>query len=244
MNQDNYSEYTLSSTEDIYGVLRKLVLSKQSISVAIGSKFKKYQSKIINANLETLSFNLERLTPEEGNKIVSAGNRFNIEAEHQGAKISFRVDNRMSFQPEHQQYRVEFPSEVHYLQRRSCFRVEQGVNDIQIRLGDNINNRIASGRLVDLSSTGFKARFEVSQDKALKPNKAFPKSTLIFSDDTSISLSLGCNHTQYAQRQLFCGFHIVSMAPMEQRFLDQKIQQLQWQKEDDIEELNDDVRSI
>lgn len=238
MSADNYSQYNLNSAEDIYGVLRKLALSKQSICISMGSQFKKYQSKIVNACLETLSFNLERLTPEEGNKIVAAGNRFNIEAHYQGAKICFRVDNRMSFQPEHQQYRVEFPSEIHYLQRRSCFRVEQGVNDIQIRLGDDINSRIASGRLVDLSSTGFKARFEISQDKELKPSKAFPQSTLIFPDETSINLSLACNHTQYAQRQLFCGFHIVSMTPMEQRYLDQQIQQLQWRKDDDIEELD------
>lgn len=244
MSKDNYSQYNLNSTEDIYGALRKLALSKQSITIRMESQLKKYQSKIVNANLETLSFNLERLSPEEGNKIVAAGNRFDIEAQYQGAKICFRVDNRMSFQPEHQQYRVEFPSEIHYLQRRSCFRVEQGVNDIQVRLGDEINSRIASGRLVDLSSTGFKARFEISQDKELKPTKLFPLSKLVFPDETSVSLSLACNHTQYAQRQLFCGFHIVSMTPMEQRFLDQKIQQLQWQKEDDIEELNDDVRSI
>lgn len=238
MSKDDYSQYNLNSTEDIYGVLRKLALSKQSITIRIESKLKRYQSKIVNANLETLSFNLERLSPEEGNRIVTAGNRFDIEAQYQGAKIGFRVDNRMSFQPEHQQYRVEFPSEIHYLQRRSCFRVEQGVNDIQVRLGDNMDERITSGRLVDLSSTGFKARFEISQDKTLKPNKTFPLSALIFSDETSVGLSLACNHTQYAQRQLFCGFHIVSMAPMEQRYLDQKIQQLQWRKDDDIEELD------
>lgn len=238
MSQDKDSQYNLNSTEEIYGVLRKLALSKQNISICMESKFKKYQSKITDANLETLSFNLERLMPEEGNKIIASGNRFNIETQYQGAKICFRVDNRMSFQPEHQQYRVEFPSEIHYLQRRSCFRVAQGVNNIQIRLGNLVHNHIASGVLVDLSSSGFKARFDVSQDKALKIRQTFPRSTLIFPDKTRIHLSLSCHHTQYAQRQLFCGFHIVSMSSMEQRVLDQKIQQLQWKKDEDFEELD------
>lgn len=246
MASDDYSEYNLTATTDIYGILRKLAINKQVIHIQITDTFKKYQSQIIDVDIETLSFNLQRLTPEEGNAVINAGNRFHIEAQYQGAKISFRVNNRMSYQPEHKQYRVEFPSEITYLQRRSCFRVETSANDIHVHLGTDLDDRVATGRLLDLSSDGFKARFEMTQDKKLKLNKKYPLSRLRFADGQTLKLSLIRHHVEYANRQILYGFRILEISPMEQRYLDQNIQQLQWQqnqKEDDESqlELPDDI---
>lgn len=230
MANDNYSEYSLTTNADIYGILRKLALNKQVIHIQIADTFKKYQSQIIDVDIETLSFNLEHLTPEEGNRVITAGNRFHIEAQYQGANISFRVNNRMSYQPEHKQYRVEFPSKVIYLQRRSCYRVETSANDIHVHLGTHLDDRVATGRLVDLSSAGFKARFELAQDKKLKLSRKYPLSRLRFPNGQSLKLSLIRHHVEYANRQILYGFRILEISPMEQRYLDQNIQQLQWQQ--------------
>lgn len=250
MASDDYSEYNLTTNTDIYGILRKLALNKQKIHIQITDTLKKYQSQIIDVDIETLSFNLDHLTPEEGNKVITAGNRFHIEAKYQGANISFRVNNRMSYQPEHKQYRVEFPSEITYLQRRSCYRVETSANNIQVHLGTDLDSRVASGKLVDLSSAGFKARFELAKDKTLKLNKQYPLSRLSFPNGQTLKLSLIRHHVEYANRQILYGFRILEISPMEQRYLDQNIQQLQWQqnqedesdKEDeDFLELPDDI---
>lgn len=230
MSNDDESEYSLTSTIDILAVLKKLALSNKGIKIKIADTFKLYQSKIVSVDLDSLSFNIERLSPEQGNQTISAGKRFFIETDYDGIKISFRVNNRMSYQPQYKQYRVEFPSEITYLQRRACYRVETPKNEIHIHLGTSANSRLASGRIVNLSSTGIKARFELAQDKVLKAISKYPNSRLSFSDGQVLNLSLKRHHVEYHHRQISYGFRIIDISPMEQRHLDQLIQQLQWQQ--------------
>lgn len=230
MSESVNQSYSLVSTQEIYGILRKLSLSQQDVSIRVGKATMRYFTKIVSVNLDALSFNLDYLSPEEGNNIIAAGERFHIDAQYQGARISFRVDKRMSYQLEQRQYRVEFPSEITYLQRRDCYRVEQGVGDISVCLGNEIHPSLTTGHLLDLSATGFKAAFELTQEMILKAHKDFPCSALILPDGRRLKLALARHYSRYDKRHICIGFRIKNIAPMEQRYLEQQIQQLQWQQ--------------
>ncbi len=230
MSENSNQQYSLVSTQEIYGILRKLALSQQEVSVRIGKITKRYFTQILDVNLESISFYLDYVSPEEGNKIINTGKRFQIDAQYQGARISFRVDKRMSYQSAKRLYRVEFPSEIIYLQRRTCFRVEQGVNDIKVILGTELSTNVGQGWLLDLSATGFKAEFSIEQETLLKAHKAFSDCKLVFANGQQLSLSLERHYLRYGSQRICLGLRITAIAPMQQRYLEQHIQQLQWQR--------------
>ena len=122
MTEEN-NEYYLDTPEDVYGALRKIVLMKQPVAINIEGSEEKYTSAITLANLKNSSFFLDQVVPQKGNELIRSGQRFGIIADSQGVKIEFDVTGRLKYQPEKEQYRVEFPSQVLYLQRRTAYRV-------------------------------------------------------------------------------------------------------------------------
>ena len=115
MTEEN-NEYYLDTPEDVYGALRKIVLMKQPVFINIEGSDEKFTSAITLANLKNSSFFLDQVVPIKGNDLIRAGKRFGIIADSQGVKIEFDVTGRLKYQPNKEQYRVEFPSQVLYLQ--------------------------------------------------------------------------------------------------------------------------------
>ena len=111
MTEEN-NEYYLDTPEDVYGALRKIVLMKQPVTVSIEDSDEKFTSAITFANLKNSSFFLDQVVPQKGNDLIRSGKRFGILADSQGIKIEFDVDGRLKYQPEKEQYRVEFPSQL------------------------------------------------------------------------------------------------------------------------------------
>ena len=160
MTEEN-NEYYLDTPEDVYGALRKIVLMKQPVTVSIEDSDEKFTSAITFANLKNSSFFLDQVVPQKGNDLIRSGKRFGILADSQGIKIEFDVDGRLKYQPEKEQYRVEFPSQLLYLQRRTAYRVMiPPAHEIlvQLKMQDEQGNLV--GKLADISSSGFKSLFK------------------------------------------------------------------------------------
>ncbi|MBQ0731791.1 MAG: flagellar brake protein, partial [Oleispira antarctica] len=117
--EKNNDEYYLDSLEDIYGALRKIILMKQPVFISIEGSDEKFSSAITHANLKNSSFFLDKVVPEKGNDLIRSGSRFSVLADSQGVRIEFNMTGRLKYQPTNEQYRVEFPTQVLYLQRRT-----------------------------------------------------------------------------------------------------------------------------
>ena len=233
------NEYYLDSPEDVYGALRKIILMKQPVFITIEGSNEQFSSAITHANLKNSSFFLDKVVPEKGNDLIRSGSRFSVLADSQGVRIEFNMTGRLKYQPTNEQYRVEFPTQVLYLQRRTAYRVMiPPAHQILVKLkmedgGDNL-----VGQLSDLSSSGFKALFKNDCVERLKTNNNIPVARVKFNDQNNMDCSLVARHvvaTKNGNTQVGFAFNMIS--GMGQRFLDRLIGELQWEERQRAEQV-------
>jgi c-di-GMP-binding flagellar brake protein YcgR len=142
------------------------------------------------------------------------------------------MSGRLKYKPENEQYRAEFPLEVLYLQRRTAYRVlippaHQIL--IKIKMDDEQGDLI--GRLLDLSSSGFKVQFEGDAKARLEKQKQFPVARVRFNRENTIDCSLEARHVVINdQGDTQCGFAFTLLSPAAQRYLDRLITEFQWEE--------------
>ncbi len=232
MPEENNQEYVLTEGEDIYGALRKIVLMETPVSVKIDGSDETFHSAITDTVFKTRSFFMDKVIPEHGNDLIRQGKRFSIECDTQGVRIEFRMSGRLKYKPENEQYRAEFPLEVLYLQRRTAYRVlippaHQIL--IKIKMDDEQGDLI--GRLLDLSSSGFKVQFEGDAKARLEKQKQFPVARVRFNRENTIDCSLEARHVVINdQGDTQCGFAFTLLSPAAQRYLDRLITEFQWEE--------------
>ena len=225
-------EYFLETLEDIYGALRKIILMQQPVSITIEGSDEHYTSAITNASLKHSSFFLDKVVPDSGNELIRSGSRFSVLADSQGVKIEFNMTGRIKYQPSNEQYRVEFPTQVLYLQRRTAYRVMISPAHkilVKLKMEDGGDNLI--GQLADLSSSGFKAIFKGDSVKRLQNNSNIAVARIKFNEQNNMDCSLIARHvmgTKNGNTQVGFAFNIVS--GMGQRYLDRLIGELQWEE--------------
>lgn len=238
MTEEN-NEYYLDTPEDVYGALRKIVLMKQPVAINIEGSEEKYTSAITHANLKNSSFFLDQVVPQKGNELIRSGKRFGIIADSQGVKIEFDVSGRLKYQPEKEQYRVEFPSQVLYLQRRTAYRVIiPPAHQILVKLKMQDGGENLVGQLADISSSGFKSLFKGDIVERLKADTDIPIARIKFNDDNNMDCSLHARHivkTKAGDTQVGFAFNMIS--GMGQRFLDRLVGELQWEERRKAEQL-------
>jgi c-di-GMP-binding flagellar brake protein YcgR len=238
MVEESNNEYYLDTPEDVYGALRKIILMKQPVFINIEGSDDKFTSAITHANLKNSSFFLDQVVPQKGNELIRAGNRFSVIADSQGIKIEFDMAGRIKYQPTNEQYRVEFPTQVLYLQRRTAYRVMVPPAHqilVKLKMEDDTGNLV--GQLSDLSSSGFKAMFKGDCVEQLKSIKEFPIARVKFNDQNNIDCSLVARHvvaTKEGNTQVGFAFNLIS--GMGQRYLDRLVGELQWEERQKAEQ--------
>jgi c-di-GMP-binding flagellar brake protein YcgR len=239
MSEESINEYYLETPEDVYGALRKIILMKQPVFINIEGSEEKFTSAITHANLKNSSFFLDQVVPQKGNELIRAGNRFSVLADSQGVKIEFNMTGRLKYQPNKEQYRVEFPTQVLYLQRRTAYRVMiPPAHQILVKLKMEDGGENLLGRLADLSSSGFKALFKGDCAERLKAKKDISVARIRFNDQNNMDCSLEARHivlTKEGNTQAGFAFNLVSGTG--QRFLDRLIGELQWEERQKAEQI-------
>jgi c-di-GMP-binding flagellar brake protein YcgR len=238
MELDSNDEYYLDTPEDVYGALRKIILMKQPVFINIEGSDDKFTSAITHANLKNSSFFLDQVVPQKGNELIRSGSRFSVLADSQGVKIEFDMTGRIKYQPTNEQYRVEFPTQVLYLQRRTAYRVMISPAHqilVKLKMEEDVDNLV--GQLSDLSSSGFKALFKGDCVEQLNTIKDFPIARVKFNDQNNMDCSLVARHvlaTKEGNTQVGFAFNLISGTG--QRYLDRLIGELQWEERQKAEQ--------
>lgn len=225
-------EFTFTEPEDVYGALRRLVLNGEQVKVHIDGSNEVYTSVVTDTDLKSRSFFLDRVFPLSGNDLIRSGRRFAIESDSQGVHIKFKATGRLAFQPQKDQYRVEFPESILYLQRRGAYRVNiPPSHNIRLRLTMTDQEGVLTGDLVDLSSSGFKAKFKGNVKKRLQDQDNFSIARLRFNRKHDMDCSLKIHHIEsYDQKHTLAGFEFLSVSATAQRYLDKLVTELQWEE--------------
>ena len=227
-------QFLLSTPEDVYGALRKVVLLETPVTLRIDGEDTEFKSAITETSLKSRSFFMDRVIPVQGNDLIRSGKRFSVECDTQGVRIEFRMTGRLRYQPEQEQYRAEFPDEVLYLQRRTAYRVMVPPAHqilVTLRFHDDEDDEGMTGRLLDLSSSGFKAQFKGDITEMLHNHKDIPMARVRFNRENSMDCSLEARHIQLNDNgQTQCGFSFTTISPQGQRFIDRLITEFQWEE--------------
>lgn len=223
-------EYVLTEAEDVYGALRRLAIMDDPINLHIDGSSDIYSTSIVETDLKSRSFLLDQVYPYTGNDLIRSGRRFTIKSDSDGILIEFRVDGRIMFQPKKGLYRAEFPNEVLYLQRRHAYRVNiLPAHNIHLLLKMSDQQGDLAGTLIDLSSSGFKARFKGNVKKRLQEQAVFSQARVRFNREHDMDCSLVARHAVLTDKgETVCGFAFQAISGNAQRYVDKLIADLQW----------------
>ena len=232
MSMDSNQEYLLEEPEDIYGALRKIVLMATPVRVQIDGSSEDFHSAITKTDLKSRSFFMDKVIPQQGNEMIRSGKRFTIECDTQGIRIEFRMTGRLTYQSSQEQYRAEFPQKVLYLQRRGSYRVViPPAHEILIKIKMTDDDGDLIGKLLDISSSGFKAHFKGNVKKRLQQQEKFDIGRIRFNREHTMDCSLEARHVVNTEEgDTSCGFSFTRISPMAQRYLDRLITELQWEE--------------
>lgn len=238
-----HQEYVLTEAEDVYGALRRLAMMDEPIELKIDGSTEVYSTSIVETDLKSRSFLVDQVFPFPGNDLIRSGNRFTVKSDCDGILIEFRVDGRIMYQPKKGLYRAELPSEVLYLQRRNAYRVNiLPAHNIHLLLGMADEKGDLAGTLVDLSSTGFKAKFKGNVKKRLQEQGVFSQARVRFNREHDMDCSLVVHHSVVTEQgETICGFAFQAISGNAQRYVDKLIADLQWSERAELDaDLNND----
>lgn len=232
MSEDNNQQYLLDEPEDVYGALRKIVLMGTPVRIHIDGNNELFTSAITHTDFRSRSFFMDKVIPADGNNLIRSGRRFTVECDTQGIRIEFRMNGRLMYQPAKEQYRAEFPEQVLYLQRRTAYRVMiPPAHDIYLKVQMNDDEGDLTGQLLDISSSGFKARFTGNVKKRLQEQGIFQVARIRFNKEHIMDCSLEARHVVNDDaNNTLCGFAFVAISAMAQRYLDRLITEFQWEE--------------
>lgn len=246
MTEESNQEYLLEEPEDIYGALRKIVLMGSPVKVRIDDSSDEFKSAITSTDLKSRSFFMDKVIPALGNDLIRSGKRFSIECDSQGVRIEFRMTGRLKYQPQNEQYRAEFPDKVLYLQRRTAYRVMiPPAHEILLKVRMSDEQGDLTGKLLDISSSGFKAIFNGNVKKRLEEQRTFSVARIRFNKDHNMDCSLEARHVVVDDKgNTSCGFAFTMVSAMAQRYLDRLITEFQWEERHNKEQQEESLGDV
>ena len=153
----------LTTPLEIASSLRMLQESHDPLIITFQDRTQRFQSYVVDVNRENNTLALDEMIPRGGERFLEAGIPFRVEGFHEGVRIAWECTTQLSIDDthDHRCYRGALPREVLYHQRRSAFRAALKLShliDVQVA-GEKLKSPI-KGKLLDVSATGCKLRFE------------------------------------------------------------------------------------
>lgn len=220
----------LSAAAEIYGSLKTLNNHNIALKVRFGGSDQQYLSYIVAVDRDNASLAFDELVPAEGAKFLLEGRRAHIEAMIDGVRLNWSHEQKAvsAKNGAHACYWLKFPQEVRYHQRRGTFRANLVVDQpasIEINLPKL--EQPLQGRLMDISATGCKVRFEQLEDE-INPGQLFDNCSLI-TPVGKLGISVEVRHIQQQEHQksAFVGLRFHNMDGMAQRNIERFVYQLQ-----------------
>nr|WP_276613304.1 flagellar brake protein [Pseudomonas sp. B707] len=148
---------------EISSNLRQLQESHDPLIITFHERSQRFQSYLIEVDRENGSIKLDEMIPRDGERFLEAGEPFKVEGFHDGVRIAWECTGTLSIKDSDGDrfYSGDLPTEVVYHQRRNAFRAALKLTDlVSVELGGEKLKSPIGGKLLDISATGCKLRFE------------------------------------------------------------------------------------
>ena len=221
----------ISTALEISANLRRLKESHDPLIITFHERSQRFQSYLIDVDRDTATLAFDEMIPRDGERFLEAGEPFRVEGFHDGVRIAWECTTQLTIDDKdgHRSYHGALPNEIVYHQRRNAFRAALKLADlVSVKVdGDKIKSAI-EGKLLDVSATGCKLRFEGDISERLQLGQVYERfnAALPFGAMTT-PVELRYLHFEERLNITFAGMRFHNMSGGVQRQVERFVYQLQ-----------------
>ncbi|MGW8462459.1 flagellar brake protein [Pseudomonas sp. GL-B-19] len=221
----------LSTPMEIAGNLRQLQESHDPLIITFHERNQRFQSYLVDVDRDADMIALDEMVPRDGERYLLAGESFRVEGFHEGVRIAWESNGPLSIDESDNTrcYRGKLPDQVVYHQRRNAFRAALKLAQlVEVELGGEKLKSPISGKLLDISATGCKLRFDGDITGKLQLGQVYDRfvAALPFGSMTTPA-ELRYLHFEEKISTTFAGIRFHNMSGMVQRQVERFVYQLQ-----------------
>jgi len=248
-NNDKNTDDLLTNFDDdadIFRLIRTMQKEHSSLSVEFQSLDKPYASIIIACDPKKRTFTIDNLHPADGNHLLRQGRKFSIIGLCNGVPAvlnNSRITSDSGTTSEHDGnfsggFRLKFPNTITYQQRRQFFRTQvPRILDARTSFSDskqeeseeNKQKEIISGRLIDLSNTGFACEFSIDEKSKLKKHSLIKNFIIHIPEWLEISCSIRIMNARKVNKNpiVRCGMAFTDLSAQQERVVSKCVLRIQ-----------------
>ena len=221
----------LTTPLEISGTLRQLQDSHDPLIITFHERTQRFQSYLVGIDRENGSMSLDEMIPRDGERFLLAGEPFKVEGFHDGVRIAWESNGALTIDESggSRCYHGPLPDEVVYHQRRNAFRAALKLAQlVDVDLdGEKLKTPI-KGKLLDISATGCKLRFDGDITASLQLGQVYDRfaAALPFGKMTA-PVELRYLHFEEKISTTFAGVRFHNMSGLVQRQVERFVYQLQ-----------------
>lgn len=221
----------LTTPLEILASLKALMEGHDPLIVTFTEHQQRFQSYVVEVDRDSGTLALDELIPRDGERFLVSGEPCKVEGFHDGVRIAWEcagtfqvVDNNHG-----RCYRGPLPSHVVYHQRRNAFRAALKLSQlVNIEVDGSKAPQAVPGKLLDVSATGCKLRFEGNVTQRLQLGQVYERFTVALPYGAIITaVELRYLHFEERLDTTFAGVRFHNMNGLVQRNVERFVNQLQ-----------------
>jgi len=223
----------LTTPLEVVSNLRALQDSHDPLIITFHDRAQRFQSYVVEVDRDSGTLALDELIPRDGEKFIENGEAFRVEGFHDGVRIAWECTTALTISQcgQGRCYRGSLPEQIVYHQRRNAFRAALKLSQlVDIVLdGDRLKGSgMLRGKLLDISATGCKLRFDGNVEDYLQLGQVYDR----FSASKPLGMSqvmVELRHLHYEERfnTTFAGVRFHNLNGQVQRRIESFVYQLQ-----------------
>ncbi|VVN67756.1 flagellar brake protein [Pseudomonas fluorescens] len=221
----------LTTPLEIAANLRLLHESHDPLIITFHERTQRFQSYLVEIDRDSNMIALDEMIPRDGERYLLNGEAFRVEGFHDGVRIAWDSNGTLTIDESNGSrcYRGTMPVEVVYHQRRNAFRAALKLAQlVNVELGGAKLKAPINGKLLDISATGCKLRFEGDISGRLQLGEVYDRfiAALPFGNMTA-PVELRYLHYEERIDITFAGVRFHNMSGLVQRQVERFVYQLQ-----------------
>ncbi|OPX56000.1 HD-GYP domain, c-di-GMP phosphodiesterase class II (or its inactivated variant) [Oceanospirillum multiglobuliferum] len=231
-NQEQAQGQLLTKPESIFGLLNRLKEHHIPLKLHFNTMEGNYSTIILKVDLKGRFFIVDQVTPNWGDRMMAQSSAFRFEAFYDGCRIASTAIRAIGkgIQDGQAIYKVPFPDELDYFQRRQYYRA-------QIRRGVVVTTEMTApeleepifGELKDISAQGCQIELPGDYREILADQFHVENCSVIFPNQLNINTAMQIRHIGYDEKKDIssCGCLFVELPPMEERKVSYAVAEIQ-----------------
>ena len=214
---------------EIHASLRTLLENRTPLLVRFTERNQRYRTFLVEVNQEKGWLALDELIPSDGDRLIAAGESFQIEGFNEGVRLAWTHDQQthvgeLDGAP---CYWTPLPETLTYHQRRNAYRAQLSGPTVDVKLTGKML-LAAQGKLLDMSATGCKISFKGDLRDRLQTGEIYAELSAKLPFGTIVT-AVELRHAIYDENIdiTFCGLRFYNISGLAQRQIERFVYQLQ-----------------